>query len=236
MKRQFKMGRFSSFIEEQISRGGGLAHFGPFKLNSVTRVMFLQIVLIVVSAFAISLSGAAADRLWIYFSAVVFGIFIPLKELHSAAKRKQWIILRELPGLMEITAMIMETGMSFDASVKYISDRKRGYVADLFRRARNEIDAGVKREISYRKIAKSGSNELSMFLDLVLKAEAQGRPVKSLVLELSRSFRERQKNAVEEAANRLPTTMLIPIFVCIVPPMILIYLLPALQNLGILFR
>lgn len=237
MKRSFKIPRdYLGFLSAQVSRAGGLARFGPIKLDSAKRVISIQIGLAAGGVLLISLSGFAESRQWIYFAAVVIGILSPIKELSSGVKRRQQIVLWELPGLMEIVAMIMETGLSFDAAVKYIADRKQGYVAGLFKRARNEIDAGINRETAYGRIAKSGSNEMLMFLDLVIKAEAQGRPVKNLVIELARSYRERQKNAVEEAANKLPTTMLIPIFICIVPPMILVYLLPAIQNLGILFR
>jgi tight adherence protein C len=220
----------------RVVRAGGLAHMGPFELNSARRVILAQTGLSACGVVLISFYGYTSSKIWVYFVAIAIGMYTPVRQLRVASKQKQHIILWELPGLMEIVAMIMEAGLSFDAAVKYIADRKQGYVAGLFQRARNEIDAGVRRETAYGRIAKLGSNELSMFLDSVIKAEAQGRPVKKLVLDMSRAYRERQKNAVEEAANKLPTTMLIPIFMFIVPPMILVYLLPAIQSMGLLFK
>jgi tight adherence protein C len=237
MKRPAYISRgYLGFVTGRVKRAGGLALLGPIRLDGAGRVILVQIVLAIGGALLVFLSGAAANRTWLYFVVALIGGFVPIKQLNGAIKHRQQIILLELPGLMEIIAMIMEAGQSFDAAVRYIADRKNGYVASLFKRARDEIDAGASRETAYGRIAKSGSNELSMFLDLVIKAEAQGRPVKNLVLELARSYRERQKNAIEEAAGKLPTTMLVPIFVCIVPPMILVYVLPAIQNIGILYR
>jgi pilus assembly protein TadC len=231
----FPIKAYRNFVTAQITMASGFADFGPLEMRSVRQVTFLQIGLALAGAAIVKLSGAANGRTWLYFVALALGILAPIKRLKSAAKRRRQLILWELPGLMEIVAMIMEAGQGFDAAIRYVADHKKGYVAALFRRVRQEIDAGAKREAAYRKIAKSGSIELSMFLDLVIKAEEQGRPVKTLVLELARSYRERQKNALEEAAGRLSTTMLIPIFICIVPPMILLYLLPALVNLGALY-
>jgi tight adherence protein C len=220
----------------QVVKAGGLARMGPIELNSARRVILAQAGLSTCGVVMIRFFGYASSRLWVNFVVIAIGTYAPVRQLQVASKRRKQIILWELPDLMEIVAMIMEAGLSFDAAVKYIADRKQGYVAGLFQRARNEIDAGVKRETAYGRIAKLGSNELSMFLDSVIKAEAQGRPVKKLVLDMSRAYRDRQKNMVEEAANKLPTTMLIPIFIFIVPPMILIYLLPAIQSMGLLFR
>ncbi len=227
---------YLNYLASPISKSGGLARIGPLQLDSAKRIVNIQFGLCLVNVFLAGISGAGENRLWIYFAVSAVGILTPLKVVFGAEKKRQRMVLGELPGLMEIIAMVMETGLSFDAAVKYIADHKRGYVADLFKRARNEIDAGTRRETAYSRIAKKGSNELAVFLDLVINAEAQGRPVKNLILNLSQSFRERQKNAIEEEANCLPTTMLIPIFTCIVPPMIVIYLLPALQNMGALFR
>lgn len=142
--------------------------------------------------------------------------------------------MSELPGDMEIIAMVMEAGLSFDSATIYLLENRHGIIADLLKRARSDIDSGVKREIAYAKVASSGSRELKTFITAVLAAEAQGRPIKQSIIEMAKYFREQQKNEIEAQANKLPTTMLIPIFICIIPPILLIYLLPALQNLSAL--
>jgi Flp pilus assembly protein TadB len=120
---------YYSFLDDLISRSGGLAHFGPVKLDTVWRGFYVQIGLVVGVCLIIRFSGVAFGRQWIYFLAVVLGILAPIHQLRRAEKRKKQLILWELPGLMEIIAMIMEAGLSFDSAVVYIADRKRGYVS-----------------------------------------------------------------------------------------------------------
>lgn len=162
--------------------------------------------------------------------------FLPDQVLKKKLRLRQERVLDELPGTVEILAMAMEAGLTFDLALRYIIEHYSGLVRDLFARAKLEIDAGMnKKEAFKRLVESSGSEDMKLLIGTILRAEEQGGPIKDVLLSMAEAMRFKQKCEIEARANRLPTTMLIPIFIFIVPPILLIYTLPALLNLKYMF-
>ncbi len=159
------------------------------------------------------------------------GAYLPVIFLERLMRARTRKVSEELPGVMEIIALALEAGLSFDQAVDYVAEKVTGALAALLIKARSAIASGARRETAYRSIAKDGPAQLRQFLDTVLQAERQGKPVSASIIALADSVRVKQQLLLELRANRLPTTMLLPIFMFIVPPVLLVYLLPAIINL-----
>jgi tight adherence protein C len=222
-------------LSNKIRSSGGFINIGPVRIDSASQFTLFQITCCALILLIIEFSKTPFHPLMLIIAGISLSVYAPIIQLNKKVEKRRKRMLSELPNLMEIIAMGMEAGLSFDSAVVFLLENRAGLIADLFRRARQEIDTGVKREVAYRKVADSGSRELKTFIMTVLAAETQGRPIKDNVIEMAKHFRQQQQNEIEACANKLPTTMLIPIFICIVPPILLIYLLPALQNLDVLF-
>lgn len=177
------------------------------------------------------------QRWWL--AALFAGILawiVPDQFLRQRLRRRRERILNELPGIVEVIAMAMEAGLTFDSAVNYVIEHYRGAVRDLLAQARLKIEAGLRKNDAFREMVEvSGSEEMKLLIRTILQAERQGRPIKDVLISMAEAMRIKQRHEIEAKANRLPTTMLVPIFVFIIPPILLIYTLPALLNLRYLF-
>lgn len=174
-------------------------------------------------AIGLSLLVGVIAALWV--------MAFPYAFLSRYVRRREARIVSELPAVIEILAFIMEAGLGFDAAVKYVAIRKSGIIPQRFERAMFAIEAGMRRENAYLDISGAGSVELRTAIRSILLSEKQGKPMSKTLLAMASSYRSKQINHLDEAANRLPATMLIPIFLFIVPPILLIYLFPAIVSL-----
>ncbi len=223
--------RYKAFLDTTLRAASPL----PCRLGSILKntgdVFYVQ--LVIGGLFAISLillnPSSPARFLWAAL-ALVSGAYLPVIGLERRARSRTRDISCELPGIMEIIALALQAGMSFDSAVDYVVEKVPGALGTLLAKARSTTAAGVRREDAYTSISKGGPPELRQFLETVLQAERQGKPVSDAVLTLADSVRLKQQLQFEQRANRLPTTMLMPIFLFIIPPVLLVYLLPAIMN------
>lgn len=227
---------YIEYLDSQINRSGGLFSIGPIEILSADQFIAIQSLCVTI-IFALSMlyEFCGPKRLWAPFVIAGLSGYVPIYCLNKMIRRRQIRILTELPGVLEILALSVEAGLGFDAAMGQIIKQKKGLITDALVKAKTAIDAGMTREEAYTKIAAAGSQELRVFIRTILKAEQQGHPIRQTISELAIAYRRKQSIEIEAMANRLPTTMLLPIFIFIVPPIILVYLLPALINLQVIF-
>ncbi len=140
--------------------------------------------------------------------------------------------LAELPGVVDMLAVAMEAGLTFDSAVRYLIENSKGQIRDLFAQAVAEINLGAGKEEAFLRAAeKSLADETKLLIRTIFHSERQGNPVKDVLFNLADSMRIREKHRVQAKANRLNTTMIFPVLIFMVPPVVLIYILPALLNL-----
>lgn len=148
------------------------------------------------------------------------------------SRRNRKRLLFEMPGAIEVLAMAMESGLSFREAMHYLVKHHHGILSDLFARAQLEMEAGSSLSVALTAAAdRTQSNELRLLIRTLIQTERQGISARDVLLDIAQSTRERQKHEIAAEANKLPTTMLVPIFIFIVPPVLLLYVLPALVNI-----
>lgn len=225
-------GAYSRFLGRTLKQAGQVAKIGPIVFRRNADVVLAQITVGMTGALLVLIiDGAHLIPAWGAPLIFVGGAYVPIAMLKRQGGFRQKSIDTELPGVMEIVALALQAGLSFDGAVDYIVNHTLGVVGAELRKARAAIATGTKREAAYTSIAAAASPEMKLFIQTVLQAEKQGKPVADTILTLADSVRSRHQLQVELRANRLPTTMLLPIFIFIVPPVLLIYLLPAIVNL-----
>jgi tight adherence protein C len=222
--------RYIAFVKNKLAQGGGSLSIGVFKLETVESVIICQVLAGSIGA-GIALMLAEGGK--IVVSAATFAIcaWLPIMLLARASASRARRFASEIPGVMEVIALAISAGLEFETALNYIVDRSKGYIAGELRKAKAEIAAGANREDAYQQAAARGNRDMRLFISTMLQAEKQGKPVGDIVLNLATSIRNRQRLQLEAKANRLPTTMLMPIFVFIVPPILAVYLMPAIINL-----
>jgi tight adherence protein C len=158
----------------------------------------------------------------------LFPGFLLKQKLNRIKERS----LAELPGVVDMLAVAMEAGLTFDSAIKYLIENTKGQIRDLFAQAVAETDLGAGRKEAFMRAAqKSLAEETRLLMRMIFHSERQGNPVKDILFDLANSIRIREKHRIQAKANRLNTTMIFPVLIFMVPPVILIYILPALLNL-----
>lgn len=219
------------YLTEILREAGGQLTVGKIKIRSGSGLVALAISLAFIFAMTGWFSGLfGEERVLATGFGVIFGPCLALVLVKRQTTDRRRRIMAELPGLLEIIALSMEAGMTFDSAVNYIIRHRKGDARDAFARAKAAIETGMKRELAYAKIAAAAVPELKVLISAIQQSERQGRPSHETVQSVAAAFRKKQISEIETLANRLPTTMLLPIFVFFVPPIVLLYLLPALTN------
>lgn len=239
LKRQiskFSPDRYVQDLDAKLKAIGGLNL--PFaKLGSGIDYLVYEVTLTSLIVIFVLIYEAFYQGWW--FVAPVAGVLawiLPNQFLGQKLRRRREQILNELPGVVEIIAMAMEAGLTFDSAVKYVVEHYSGIVRELLAQTRLKIETGLRKSDAFREMVEvSGSEEMKLLIRTILQAERQGRPIKDVLLSMAQAMRIKQRHEIEAKANRLPTTMLVPIFVFIIPPILLIYTLPALLNFRYLF-
>ena len=181
-----------------------------------------------------------AGLLWLALVAVLVGLLgwaTPSLWLYQVAYDRSERIRRELPDAMDLLTISVEAGLAFDAAVAQVARKTRGPVAQEFTRVLQEMQIGTGRMAALRGLAdRSDVPELQSFVGAMVQADAFGIPIASVLRVQTKEMRVKRSQRAEEAAQRVPIKILLPLIFCILPCLFIIILGPAviqiLQNLG----
>lgn len=181
--------------------------------------------------------GAGVGRsLLLPVAAGLLGWALPsLWLLHLAQSRSQRI-RRDLPDAMDLLTITVEAGLAFDAALAQVARKTAGPVAEELTRVLQEMQIGTGRVPALRAFAdRSDVAEVQSFVGAMVQADAFGIPIANVLRIQSREMRTKRSQRAEEAAQRVPVKILLPLVFCILPCLFIIILGPAvitiLQNL-----
>lgn len=183
---------------------------------------------------------AGAGLVWLAVTTVVVGLLgwaVPSLWLYQTAHDRSDRIRRELPDAMDLLTISVEAGLAFDAAVAQVARKTRGPVAQEFTRVLQEMQIGTGRTQALRALAdRSDVPELQSFVGAMVQADAFGIPISSVLRVQTKEMRVKRSQRAEEAAQRVPIKILLPVIFCILPCLFIIILGPAviqiLKNLS----
>ena len=181
-----------------------------------------------------------ASLVWLLVTTVLVGLLgwaVPSLWLYQTAADRSDRIRRELPDAMDLLTISVEAGLAFDAAVAQVARKTRGPVAQEFTRVLQEMQIGTGRTQALRALAdRSDVPELQSFVGAMVQADAFGIPISSVLRVQTKEMRVKRSQRAEEAAQRVPIKILLPVIFCILPCLFIIILGPAviqiLQNLS----
>lgn len=139
----------------------------------------------------------------------------------------------ELPDLLDIVALAVRAGMSFDSALGVYCEGSDGTLSRYCTRARAEYLHGAKsRSDALRELAtRLGIPMFSRFVDTVIQALHFGAPLSPALRLLSEEVRSSHKARVSERISKAPVKMLVPMALLILPAMLLLVLGPIVLNM-----
>lgn len=188
---------------------------------AIMKILSMVIVAILVSIIC----AGAKERLIIYIIAGLgLGFIIPDLWLRMKIKRRHREIRRDLPSIIDLLNLCVEAGLDFMLAVnRVMKDFKKCPLTDELFEVWRETKMGVSRREALQHLAKrAGLAELSSFVRTLLQADRMGAPMGEALKIQSEEMRQFRFLQAEEAALKAPLKLLIPIFVFILPVVMVI--------------
>jgi tight adherence protein C len=160
---------------------------------------------------------------------LVAGYILPEFWLGGRVRKRQHLILLQIPDALDLLTISVRAGLSFDLALAKVVEKVPGPLSDEFRRALAEVRVGrVRREALRDVVPRTEVPALSNFIGAIVQAEQLGVPIAKVLQVQSEQLRIDRRQRAEEAAAKAPIKMLFPLVGCIFPSMFIVILGPAI--------
>lgn len=162
----------------------------------------------------------------------VLGIMLPEFWLSSKQKERQQEVVRSLPDMLDLLCISVSAGLGFDAALARVSEKFTGPLAVEFKRVLQEIRMGKPRREALREMAdRLEVNEVSTLVGAIIQADTLGVSITKVLEVQSSQQRINRRQKAEEAAQKAPIKLLIPLVLFIFPTIFIVLLGPAAINI-----
>ena len=199
--------------------------------------VFWVIVVLVVIVIAIKYVYGRPDlapvqlvMLVIVFTAM--GAAMPWIMLRIMAQKRQKLIMKQLPEVLDLLCVSVQAGLSFDAALRRIVERMDGPLIEECTRMLEDVRMGLPRRQALRMMGERCEvQEVALFVTAIIQAERLGTSLGKTLNNQAINMRERRRQAVKAEAMKAPVKMIFPLVLFIFPSIFVIVLLPALLNM-----
>jgi tight adherence protein C len=158
---------------------------------------------------------------------------LPDFVLSRRARNRQEAVCIELPDALDLLAVSVEAGMSFDGAIAKLKEHMDGALSEEFGLVLNQMRIGESRQDALKHMAERvPAPELSGFVRAVIQSEQLGMSLGRILRIQATDSRNRRQMAGEEKAMKAPIKMLFPTVFFIFPAMFIVVLGPAMLNLS----
>ena len=164
---------------------------------------------------------------------MVIGVSAPFRALRRSAQAHRMALEAQLPEMLEVVALGMRSGLSFDRSFELFADHFDGVLAQDCAHAQRMWTMGLlTREEALRDLAASyGSVSFERIIESVIRSLRFGSSLHEVLEGAAAEARALYRSRIEEQVAKAPVKMMIPTGVLILPAMLLLVLGPVLLEL-----
>jgi tight adherence protein C len=153
-----------------------------------------------------------------------------LSQRREEARREQ--CLHELPEMIDVLALGLSAGLSFDRAFERYLDDFDTVLAKEFRTAQQAWQVGMTSRIrAFEEVAARLQEEAVVrFVAALRQAFTLGTPLTALLENLAFETRRYRKARIEERIAKTPVKLLIPLGACIVPAVLILLMGPVMTQ------
>jgi tight adherence protein C len=189
--------------------------------------------------FALVIRDALTDNFMLRIVLVIggtgFGYYAPTLGLESLVKGRQLKLRMSLPDALDMLVVAVEAGLGLDQALQYVSREIQGghpELADEMGLVGLEMRAGKRRSEALRNLAsRTGEDELRKLVAILTQSDRFGTSMGESLRTHSDYMRMRRKQEAEERAAKIGVKLVFPIFLFILPSMMLVAAGPALLKI-----
>jgi tight adherence protein C len=162
---------------------------------------------------------------------VAIGWTIPLTLVRRKSRRRLERVDYELPELVDLLVVTVESGMALAASMQLAAGRVTGPLGDELRLVIHEQAMGLPADQALANmLERSPTDGMRSFVRSIRQGEALGVSIGQIMRSLSDEMRKRRQGLAEERAQRAPLKILFPLAALIFPSIFVVLLAPAVLN------
>lgn len=166
------------------------------------------------------------------FMVMSFAVMLPYGMLWRRARRRSRAIQRALPDAMDLLVTSVEAGLGIDAAFALVTERSSGPIAEAFNDYLRQVGLGRTRRDALEDVAyRSGAEDLIRLAATVAQAAEVGTTIGDVIRLQAKELRALRRTRAQEAAQRAPVLMVIPLVFCFLPAMFAVLVVPSLINL-----
>lgn len=164
--------------------------------------------------------------------AAMIGYILPGIWLDRKIRERKKNILKALPDALDLLCISVEAGLAFDLALQRVAQKWDNELSREFQRVLQDIRLGRTRREALRDLAaRTGVDDVQTFVSAVIQADQLGVSMAKILRIQSDQLRTRRRQRAEEAAQKAPVKMLIPMVFLIFPALFVVILGPAVPRL-----
>ncbi len=161
----------------------------------------------------------------------------PDATLNKQAGARQKQIRRALPDILDLLTISVEAGLGFEQAVDRITESVPGPLSDEFNRMIGEMRAGSGRAEALMALeTRTGVEEVKSFVLSMVQADQFGVSIGRVLRAQADEMRIKRRQLAQEAAQKAPVKMLLPMTFFIFPALFVVVLGPAVLNIMANFK
>jgi tight adherence protein C len=180
------------------------------------------------------LGGIAGGSSLVLFPAGfgALGYVVPGFIVSGRARRRREGAVAQLPDALDLLAVSVEAGLSFDAAINKLTEHMEGPLVEELELMLGEMRIGSGRPEALKKLAqRMDTREISAFVRSLIQADQLGISLGRILRVQATDSRLKRQAAAEEKAAKAPIKMLFPTVLFIFPAMFVVILGPAMLQL-----
>ncbi len=159
------------------------------------------------------------------------GYRLPDLWLASTAGRRLRELERALPNMVDALVLAMDAGMDLESALRRVVPKLRGPLRESFDDVLAELGAGFSLASALDRLqTRTRSSELGDLVSLIQQSRRLGVGLASGLRQRAQEMRVRRRQRAQEAAQRAPLKMTLPLVLFFLPALLIVFLAPALLS------
>jgi tight adherence protein C len=224
-------------IQREVRQAGYYHHMAAHEFLAIRNVLCLGVLILTMLVLIVSFDPVADLSIPIAsvgLVALVLANGLPRLVLQSKAKSRVQRIQTQLPDGLDMITMCMTGGLSLNLAMERVGAELHQSHPDLSMELgiiRRQADAHSL-ENSLEQFAKRiDVPEVQTLAAIVAQTESLGANVASALRDFADGIRRSFRQRAEERGNRTSVQMMLPVALCLAPPVYILLLAPAVMEL-----
>lgn len=157
-------------------------------------------------------------------------VVVPRLRERSRARKHEAAVVDELPDIVDLLHLTTAAGLPVSGAIGAIGGRPGGVVGEALVRAASLVSRGGSTADALQALQATCGPVIRPLVDALADHDRYGTPLGPTLGRVGVEGRLRRRRQAEEAARRLPVTLLFPLVLTVLPAFVLLAVLPLLAG------